>query len=61
MTGCADGRAAVLDETGRVIGVVSPTDVNRMVLMRDLRPFDPYQRAHGADLTTWVRTGADRR
>ena len=51
----------MLDETGRVIGVVSPTDVNRMVLMRDLRPFDPYQRAHGADLTTWVGTGADRR
>lgn len=60
MTGCADGRAAVLDDTGRVVGVVSPTDINRMVLMRDLRTFDPYQRAHGADLTTWAGGGSPR-
>jgi CBS-domain-containing membrane protein len=61
MTDCADGRAAVLDDGGRVIGVVSPTDINRTVLMHDLRPFDPYQRAHGADLTTWVGSGSGRR
>jgi CBS domain-containing protein len=61
MTGCADGRAAVLDDVGHVIGVVSPSDINRTVLMRDLRPFDPYQRAHGADVTTWVESGSGRR
>jgi Zn-dependent protease len=61
MTGCADGRAAVLDDVRRVIGVVSPTDISRTVLMRDLRPFDPYQRAHGADVTTWVGSGSGRR
>jgi Zn-dependent protease/CBS domain-containing protein len=55
MTDCADGRAVVLDDAGHVVGVVSPTDINRTVLLRDLTPFDPYQRAHGADLTTWPR------
>jgi CBS domain-containing protein len=61
MTDCADGRAVVLDDAGHVVGVVSPTDINRMVLLRDLTPFDPYQRAHGADLTTWTRSGSDGR
>ena len=29
MHGCADGRAVVVDDDGRVMGVVSPTDVAR--------------------------------
>ena len=29
MHGCADGRAVVVDEAGRVVGVVSPSDVAR--------------------------------
>ncbi|HEU0089626.1 MAG TPA: site-2 protease family protein [Pseudonocardiaceae bacterium] len=36
MSGCADGRAIVLDEAGRVIGIVSPTDIARPVQNADL-------------------------
>ena len=60
MTGCADGRAVVVDEAGHVIGVVSPSDINRSVVLRDLTPFDPYQQARGADLTTWTGAGIGR-
>jgi Zn-dependent protease/CBS domain-containing protein len=51
MAGCTDGRAVVVDNDGRVIGVVSPSDISRVVTMRDLRPFDPYQGPRGADVT----------
>ena len=61
MTGCADGRAVVVDEAGHVVGVVSPSDINRSVVLRDLTPFDPYQQARGADLTTWTGAGIGRR
>lgn len=31
MRGCGDGRAVVLDHEERVIGIVSPTDISRVV------------------------------
>lgn len=36
MTGCSDGRALVLED-GRVVGIVSPTDVARRIELTDLR------------------------
>ena len=38
LAGCADGRAVVLDPTGRVVGVVSPSDLTRLMAIADLRP-----------------------
>ncbi len=52
MRGCADGRAVVLDEQGRVIGVVSSTDISRALQLADLRSFHAYPPPRGADLTT---------
>jgi Zn-dependent protease len=52
MRGCADGRAVVLDERGRVIGVVSATDISRALQLADLRSFHAYPPPRGADLTT---------
>lgn len=43
MQGCADGRVLVVDDDGRLIGIVSPTDVARVIELsrfRDLR--DPH-------------------
>lgn len=57
MAGCADGRAVVVDDGGRVIGIVSPRDISRAIERRDLRPFDPYPGPRGADLSTVVGTG----
>jgi Zn-dependent protease/CBS domain-containing protein len=51
MRGCSDGRAVVLDEYGRVIGIVSSTDVSRAIQLADLRSFDAYPPPRGADLT----------
>jgi CBS domain-containing protein len=48
----ADGRAVVVDDDGRVIGIVSPRDISRALELRDLRPFDPYQGPRGADMAT---------
>jgi Zn-dependent protease len=47
MHGCADGRAVVLDDAGRVVGVVSPTDVARAMQAANLRSLDPYAAASG--------------
>ena len=44
MHGCADGRAVVVDDTGRVVGVVSATDVARALELPELRALDPYSR-----------------
>jgi Zn-dependent protease/CBS domain-containing protein len=55
MAGCTDGRAVVVDEASRVIGVVSASDISRAVMMRDMRTFDPYQGPRGADLTAGPR------
>jgi Zn-dependent protease len=52
MHGCADGRAVVLDDAGRVVGVVSPSDVARALELADLRSFDPHAASAGADLTS---------
>ncbi len=52
MQGCADGRAVVVDDAGRVVGVVSPSDVARALQLADLRGFDPYPAPSGADLTS---------
>jgi predicted transcriptional regulator len=50
MTNCSDGRAVVVDERRRVIGIVSPSDISRAMQLRDLRPFDPYPGPRGGDL-----------
>ncbi len=51
LAGCSDGRAVVL-EGERVVGVLSPSDVARMLQLGDLTGFDPYPTAGGgADLT----------
>jgi Zn-dependent protease/predicted transcriptional regulator len=47
--GCADGRAVVVDETGRVIGLVSPRDISTVMALTDLRGTQPYALL-GADL-----------
>ena len=52
MHGCADGRAVVVDDAGRVVGVVSPRDVARALELVDLRALDPYPAPSGADLTS---------
>jgi Zn-dependent protease/CBS domain-containing protein len=52
MHGCADGRAVVVDDTGRVVGIVSPSDVARALELADLRFLGPYQASSGPDLTT---------
>lgn len=45
MAGCTDGRAVVLDTAGRLIGIVSPSDVARTVQNAELRsPTAPGQR-----------------
>lgn len=46
MEGCTDGRAVVLDQ-GRVVGVVSPTDIARTLQLADLTAFDRYRAAGG--------------
>ena len=43
LQGCTDGRALVLED-GRVIGIVSPTDVTRMLQFADLRAPDTRER-----------------
>jgi Zn-dependent protease/CBS domain-containing protein len=49
LDGCADGRAVVVDGTGRVVGLVSPSDVSAAVAVADLRGSGPYALL-GADL-----------
>jgi CBS domain-containing protein len=52
LSGCTQGRAVVLDE-GRIVGIVSPTDVNRAIVWADLLGRDSYPGGtHGADVTT---------
>ncbi len=49
--GCADGRAVVVDDSGRVIGLVSPRDISNVMAVADLRGTQPYPLL-GADLNT---------
>jgi hypothetical protein len=50
MVGCADGRAVVTNDTGVVVGIVSPSDVSRVVQLAGLRY--PTVPSGGADLTS---------
>jgi Zn-dependent protease len=43
LTGRSDGRALVLDD-GRLIGIVSPTDISRIVQVMSMRAADPTSR-----------------
>jgi Zn-dependent protease/predicted transcriptional regulator len=52
MRGCSDGRAVVLDEHDRVVGILSSTDISRTLQSADLRSFHAYPPPRGADLTT---------
>jgi Zn-dependent protease/predicted transcriptional regulator len=52
MHGCADGRAVVIDDAGRVVGLLTASDVARALQLADLRLLDRYQAALGADLTS---------
>lgn len=51
MAGCADGRAVVLDQDGRLIGLLTPTDISRAIQTSGLHTPDPYHAPRGADLT----------
>ena len=42
MSGCADGRAVVLDSADRLVGIVTPSDISRAVQTADLRADLPY-------------------
>jgi Zn-dependent protease len=55
MHGCSDGRAVVVDDADRVVGVLSASDVARALQLADLRSFDPYPAPYGADLTSLPR------
>lgn len=50
MGGCADGRAVVLDPDGRLIGLITPSDISRTIQTMDLRAARPYPAPRGADL-----------
>ena len=52
MHGCADGRAVVVDGEGRVLGLVSSTDLARALQLADLRRLDAYPPPSGADVTS---------
>ena len=45
-----DGRAVVLDPAGRLIGLITPSDVSRVVATAGLRATDPYLGPRGADI-----------
>jgi Zn-dependent protease/predicted transcriptional regulator len=48
-----DGRVVVVDGAVRVVGIVSPTDITRAILLRELTTtlgFDPYEGERGADV-----------
>lgn len=53
--GCGDGRAVVIDDRGIVVGVVSPSDISRVLQLADLGAFDPYPVARGADVDALSR------
>jgi Zn-dependent protease/CBS domain-containing protein len=55
MAGCSDGRAVVVDDSHRVIGIVSPSDVVRSVHLSGLRGWGPYGDLRGADLAAIIR------
>ncbi|MFB9476435.1 site-2 protease family protein [Nonomuraea salmonea] len=50
MDGCADGRAVVLDPDGHLVGLITPSDISRVVATAGLRATDPYLGPRGADV-----------
>ncbi|MFI7453160.1 site-2 protease family protein [Nonomuraea sp. NPDC049714] len=50
MSGSADGRAVVLDSDGRLVGLLTPTDISRMIQTAELHGGNPALRTRGADL-----------
>jgi Zn-dependent protease/CBS domain-containing protein len=52
MSGCADGRAVVLDSDGRLLGLITPSDISRLIQTAELRGSDPYPGPRGADLAS---------
>ncbi|RVX45531.1 Zn-dependent protease [Nonomuraea polychroma] len=50
MTGCADGRAVVLDPSGHLVGLLTPSDISRAIQTAGLRGNDPYPHPRGADM-----------
>uniref|UniRef100_UPI000DE24763 CBS domain-containing protein n=1 Tax=Nonomuraea lactucae TaxID=2249762 RepID=UPI000DE24763 len=50
MGGCSDGRAVVLDPAGRLLGLITPSDISRVVQTAELRSSDPYPGPRGADV-----------
>ena len=59
MAGCTDGRAVVVDSAGRVVGLVSPSDISRLMTVADLRGSQPYPLL-GADLNAGRTTTSGR-
>ena len=51
MSGCADGRAVVTDSAGRLVGIVSPSDISRAVVRADIRGV-AVSLPRGADLSS---------
>jgi CBS domain-containing protein len=52
--GCADGRAVVVDQAGRVTALVSPRDIARMTAIADLRAGRPLELEPGpAEQPRW--------
>lgn len=51
MAGCADGRAVVLGPGGRLVGLLTPTDISRAIQVSGLHNPDAYHAPRGADLT----------
>ncbi|MEV4086341.1 site-2 protease family protein [Nonomuraea fuscirosea] len=55
MGGCTDGRAVVLDQAGRLIGLITPTDISRVIQTAGLGGSGPYSGLRGADLVHTAR------
>jgi len=55
MTGCSDGRAVIVDDDNRVVGIVSPTDVSRAIQLSGFRGWKPYDGLRGADIAAIIR------
>lgn len=50
MEGCSDGRAVVVDSDGKVIGIITSSDISRALQVSALRAIDSYPAPRGADL-----------
>jgi len=52
MNGTPDRRAVVVDDTGGIVAIVSPSDISRAVQIFALRAPEPAPSSRGADVTT---------